>query len=512
MTLLFFFERLLDKGGPRTLHDLSCQFGAKGFTKEMRQIAGGSQSGLKKFLTQYPYLFTVNGDHVHVNSFNNVSSDADGSEGGTSAMAGKRDYVKEAVEYFVDKLLQYGKGTEVPIKSLLGHRSQAPPEVRHISGQRANEFHDFLCRYPDVFIVREDTVMLKEFEGYEPQPFHEIEEVQVDVAARDRLLDFLGQTIEEKGPTLVDHLFQSVVQSFSEEDYHSIFKTPQDLLTFLKLYSNTFHVQSNMVNLASPRPKPSEVSRAMRVEPSKLLIGPNQASNNISITSANNDQSQPVSNVPLNQNTPNVQNQSLKQWFNSLVIKTLADNAEKDEKDRSLVVGGAPAGTPYSNANGMSQQSVESYKLRVFQSTRVIVSVKDCLQVVEDIFARVKPGGPTVAVSFDCEGVNLGARGKLTSFQLGLMTGQAFIFDLVTCPKLVTEGGLQRLLESKDIVKVRSFYLTTNFLLKPKSLTNIFFFLFLFFLKGIFWPFKNKEFFFTLFFRFSPFPPFLTLF
>lgn len=45
MTLLFFLERLLDKGEPRTLHDLSCQFGAKGFTKEMRQIAGGSQSG-----------------------------------------------------------------------------------------------------------------------------------------------------------------------------------------------------------------------------------------------------------------------------------------------------------------------------------------------------------------------------------------------------------------------------------------------------------------------------------
>ena len=35
----------MDKGEPRTLHDLSCQFGAKGFTKEMRQIAGGSQSG-----------------------------------------------------------------------------------------------------------------------------------------------------------------------------------------------------------------------------------------------------------------------------------------------------------------------------------------------------------------------------------------------------------------------------------------------------------------------------------
>lgn len=46
MTLLFFLERLLDKGGqPRTLHDLSCRFGEKGFTKEMRQIVGGSQAG-----------------------------------------------------------------------------------------------------------------------------------------------------------------------------------------------------------------------------------------------------------------------------------------------------------------------------------------------------------------------------------------------------------------------------------------------------------------------------------
>lgn len=69
MTLLFFFERLLDKGEPRTLHDLSCQFGSKGFTKEMRQIAGGSQSGLKKFLTQYPALFSMEGEYVTINTF-----------------------------------------------------------------------------------------------------------------------------------------------------------------------------------------------------------------------------------------------------------------------------------------------------------------------------------------------------------------------------------------------------------------------------------------------------------
>lgn len=74
MTLLFFFERLLDKGEPRTLHDLSCQFGSKGFTKEMRQIAGGSQSGLKKFLLQYPSLFAMDGEYVTVNTFQSTGA------------------------------------------------------------------------------------------------------------------------------------------------------------------------------------------------------------------------------------------------------------------------------------------------------------------------------------------------------------------------------------------------------------------------------------------------------
>lgn len=64
MTLMFFLERLADKGQRRTLHDLSCQFGTKGFTKEMRQIAGGSQAGLKKFLSQFPSLFTIEDDQV----------------------------------------------------------------------------------------------------------------------------------------------------------------------------------------------------------------------------------------------------------------------------------------------------------------------------------------------------------------------------------------------------------------------------------------------------------------
>jgi exonuclease 3'-5' domain-containing protein 1 len=98
LTLMFFFEKLLEKGGPRTLHDLSCQFGTKGFSKEMRQIAGGSQSGLKKFLQQYPSLFTVDGEWVSITQTIKVQgTNNDGS-------AADRDYAVEAVEYFKNKL------------------------------------------------------------------------------------------------------------------------------------------------------------------------------------------------------------------------------------------------------------------------------------------------------------------------------------------------------------------------------------------------------------------------
>lgn len=177
LTLLFFLDRLMDKGQPRTLHDLSCQFGTKGFTKEMRQIAGGSQSGLRKFLQQYPSLFTLEDDYVSVTNYSNgISNPHDP----TGKLLGKRDYQQEAVDYFVGKLRQYGAGTEVPIKSLLGHRSQASPEVRHVSGQHVKEFRDFLVRYPDVFVVREETVILKEYEGAAPQPFKELEVPKID--------------------------------------------------------------------------------------------------------------------------------------------------------------------------------------------------------------------------------------------------------------------------------------------------------------------------------------------
>ncbi|KAJ8954249.1 hypothetical protein NQ318_005845 [Aromia moschata] len=228
MTLLFFFERLLDKGEPRTLHDLSCQFGSKGFTKEMRQIAGGSQSGLKKFLMQYPALFSMEGEYVTINTFQH-SSNKDSSGG--------KDYNTQAVEYFSEKLAQYGEGTEVPIRSLLGHRSQASPEVRHVSGQHFHEFREFLVKHPEAFTVddEKETVILADFttvKSHCPPELHFQPDVKIDPQETQTLLDFLAQCIEVKGPILVEQLFQIVSCNLPESMWSNLFNTPTHLTSF----------------------------------------------------------------------------------------------------------------------------------------------------------------------------------------------------------------------------------------------------------------------------------------
>lgn len=48
----------------RKLHDLSCLFGSPNFTPEMKQVVGGSQMGLKRFLLKHPSLFTIKADNV----------------------------------------------------------------------------------------------------------------------------------------------------------------------------------------------------------------------------------------------------------------------------------------------------------------------------------------------------------------------------------------------------------------------------------------------------------------
>ncbi|KAL7286225.1 hypothetical protein TKK_0019499 [Trichogramma kaykai] len=442
-TLLFFLERLMDKGGPRSLHDLSCQFGAKGFTKEMRQIAGGSQSGLKKFLAQYPFLFIINGDYVCVNTFQSTVEE-------NSSQYKKRDYAVEAVEYFSDKLKQYGVGTEVPIKSLLGHRSQASPEVRHISGQHFREFKDFLLKYPDAFVVNNDNVILKQYEGMKAEPFKELEpEVDFDPAITSRLLSFLEFCITQQKISALDQLFHIVIKDFSEGT--EMFHTLQDFTTFLKMSPDTFHVQQNVVTFIG-KPKPiEEIKKQNSYEnnnynkksnldevdkPANRIVSSrqnNSALNDRQIISGDssnvqNNESKVTSSAPIN-----LQQQTLKQRINTLLIKTLADNNKEERGVQKAVI-------------------TEAMKSRVTQSTKIVLSLNDGKQIVNEIMHSKKYNGKIV-ISVAFEGVNVGPNGKITLLQIGSMTGQAYIFDLHSSPNLL-QCGLQYLLENENVLKV----------------------------------------------------------
>ena len=62
--MLYFLEILMNSPSPLTVSQLAGRFGSRNFSPDMRQAAGGNETGLKKFLLKYPSLFTVNGNLV----------------------------------------------------------------------------------------------------------------------------------------------------------------------------------------------------------------------------------------------------------------------------------------------------------------------------------------------------------------------------------------------------------------------------------------------------------------
>lgn len=170
---------------------------------------------------------------------------------------GGKDYNTQAVEYFAEKLSQYGEGTEVPIRSLLGHRSQASPEVRHVSGQHFHEFREFLLKHPETFTVddEKESVILADYSAVRstcPPELHFQPDVKIDPEETQTLLDFMAQCIELKGPILVEQLFQVVSCNLPESMWSNLFNTANHLTSFLRLFSDSFHIQSNLVTLLQP--------------------------------------------------------------------------------------------------------------------------------------------------------------------------------------------------------------------------------------------------------------------
>ena len=440
LTLMFFLDRLMDKGQPRTLHDLSCQFGTKGFTKEMRSIAGGSQSGLKKFLSQFPSLFTIVGDDVYITSVNKRTN---GSEC-------KRDYVQEALDYFVAKLTSYGEAM-VPIRSLLGHRSQAPLEIRHVSGQNSRDFKDFLSKRPDFFVITDEYVCLKSVldqmvaEGRTITSLTRIpEEVTIDPFLATQLVDQIEKFVfkqilmtgNESLAMSVDNLFNELKSSLADSSWYSLINSPSDLITILKMNSKRFHVVSRDVTLTQDRIKVLKESK-------------DAPDTNQSVT-----RTQEKFKRSMNDNEQKCVPNSLGQRVRSHIMKAMADNNQiKSSKE-------LPPENIQTNNNN---QQIVIEPVTILRRTKLITKTKEGEEIIKEILKKES------AVAVDLEGVSLGVGGSITLVQIATFDSKSvidnnnsnfnslplpkvYLFDVLVCPQLMDH--LKQLFESQAVIKI----------------------------------------------------------
>lgn len=467
----------MDKGQPRTLHDLSCQFGTKGFTKEMRSIAGGSQSGLKKFLSQFPSLFTIIGDDVFITSVNK----------GRNGSESKRDYLEEALDYFVSKLTSYGPAM-VPIRSLLGHRSQAPLEIRHVSGQNSRDFKDFLSKRSDVFVITDEYVCLKSVldhlvsEGKSITSLIRIpEEVTIDPYLTSQLVDFIEKFLFKRiiltgNDSLcmnVDNLFNQLKSSdLNDSSSHTLITSPSDLITVLKMNSKRFHVQSRDVALTVDRIKFLKESKRLE---SSSLNDSGQSSPDMIIQSKGSESSGTTDQNVQEQKSSEVQEQrsnvseqkmvenSLGQRVRSHIMKAMADNMKSGKsgsKDRVEI------------HNNNHQTVIEPGV--ILRRTKLISKTKEGEELINQILMKES------AIAVDLEGVSLGIGGSITLVQIatfdskniigGNIIGgnlisdevisspisiplpQVYLFDVLLNPELM--NPLKQLFESESLVKI----------------------------------------------------------
>lgn len=203
----------------------------------------------------FTYLILLNLSRVQVYITNMVSQDS---------KKERRDYTKEAAEYFRCKLEQYGDA-EVPIKSLFGHRSQAPPEIRYVSGQTANEFKSFLEKNPSIFVVTDGYVVLRNVlertgpDGEQLTLRRVPEEVSIDPYLMQQLVALLESVIftmcQNDGAKSVSltALFHYMVANHRNELWSKMVNNVNDLCTLLKMNSKSFCVQSTHVSLTPDR-------------------------------------------------------------------------------------------------------------------------------------------------------------------------------------------------------------------------------------------------------------------
>ena len=322
-------------------------------------------------------------------------------------------------------------------------------------------------------MVKEEIVFLKEYEGKITTTFQECEEFKIDPVVTNQFLTYFRETVDQKGPLHIDQLFELVTNHFNINLWSTLFKTPQDLCTFLKIYSHLFHVQANMITLVPHKPyaqsqlvssytkhnqnqqqphhnnhqEHQRQQNPAALGSSESLSGKTCQSPGMSVSPV---RTPPKADSPRDRESAvNLSQATLKQRVNLVVMRMIAQNSDQDQRNQGTREAGQEARSGPQPVQPVVVESREMVKHKVLQVSRVVVSIRESLQIVEDILRAGQP------VGLDGEGVNLGPKGQLTLLQISRLGGEVIIFDVQTTPALVTQGGLQSLLESEHIIKVR---------------------------------------------------------
>lgn len=333
---------------------------------------------MKKLLSEHPSLFTIiNDELVDVTTYesgSNVSS------------VGIRDYTQETKDYLKDKLLGYGIGNPIPIVCLHGHLSQAPDQIRHMSGKCLFvESNCQLCCNKNI-VIGPRVKQLTHFLSKHSDTFQII---------GDDLNDGPQQSIDRKETQKT--LYCDQVQQSGHREL-AVAVTTSVAVNEFDCFD--LRLKSQLDNLYE-------------------------------------------------YNCPKFHEASNLNAFHGAVENLTIDRTNMPSSFNYFTDG--------------------NWKENVLKHSIVITTVDDSLLVTNELMH------PDAVVSLICEGFGSNENRRITLLGLGTTFGQAFLFDVLICPEIMTDGGMNAVLESDTVIKVmhdcrlKSFYLYKQFQINLKN-------------------------------------------
>lgn len=173
----------------------------------------------------------------------------------------------------------------LPLRSLVGHRSQAPEKIRNAMGRNLPDFIRFLRAHSDVFVYDPvtDTVKLTSSAQISPRdcpsPASSISSFSSQsIPASDfdsnECLEFIALILQHKGPLFLDELYGHLNKKYKPDVRQHFAKNPRELGEMLQQKGgNKFNVAGNLVTYLSAQSPQEAGAGSVRSPPGSAREG-----------------------------------------------------------------------------------------------------------------------------------------------------------------------------------------------------------------------------------------------